>query len=112
MKKWIAFILVFAFAIGLAGCSQQKQLTLDKVVALSAKGEKLTWSDFEQYAYEDIGSGLYIYRYDIDSNFELRIGGSPPDAPMYIRLVLKANTDQYIDIRTDDVKGFIEANKK
>lgn len=27
----------------------QKQLTLDKIAELSSKGNKLTWSDFEQY---------------------------------------------------------------
>lgn len=92
--------------------TQQNQLTLDEVVELSAKGEELTWSDFAQYAYEDIGSGLYIYRYDIDSNYELRIGGSPSVEPMYIRLVSKANQDNYIDIRTADVNGFIKSNEK
>ncbi len=85
-----------------------EQLTLGKVIELSAKGEALTWSDFEQYSYEDVGFGLYIYRYDIDSNYELRIGGSPSVEPMYIYLVSKENPDNFIDIRTDDIQSFIE----
>lgn len=85
-----------------------KKLTLEEVMALSAKGEDLTWGDFEGYAYEDIGSGLYIHRYDIDHNFELRVGGSPTVEPMYIHLVSKADPETYIDIRTENVKEFIE----
>lgn len=112
MRKYIAILLAVVCIFGLVGCGQQKELTLDKVVELSSKGEDLTWSDFEQYKSIDIGSGLYILVYEIDETFDLWIGGTPNDAPMYIRLVTKANTDNYIDIRTDDVKGFIETNGK
>ncbi len=114
MKKYIAMFLTLVCVLGLVGCSRQKQLTLDKVVELSAKGEELTWSDFEQYKCIETGSGLYILVYDIDDVFELIIGGSgaTEETPMYILLALKENPDNYIDIRTDDVKGFVEANKK
>ncbi len=95
-------------ALSSAPAPAPKKLTLEEVVELSEKGEGLTWSDFEQYAYEDIGFGLYIYRYDIDSNYELRIGGSPSVEPMYILLVSKANQDNYIDIRTGNVQDFIK----
>ncbi len=118
MKKWVTLVLALICLLGLIGCTQQEEkiqsdntLTLDKVIELSSKGEELTWSDFEQYAYEDIGSGLYIYRYDIDSNYELRIGGSPSVEPMYIRLVSKANQDNYIDIRTENVQDFIKSTE-
>ena len=118
MKKWVILVLALVCVLGLVGCSQQEEkqqsnniLTLDKVIELSSKGEELTWSDFEQYAYEDIGSGLYIYRYDIDSNYELRIGVSPSVEPMFIRLVSKANQDNYIDIRTENVQDFIKSTE-
>lgn len=55
--------------IGLLGCNDRNRLTLDKIVELSAKGEDLNWSDFEQYESKDVGSGLYIYYYDIDDTF-------------------------------------------
>jgi len=124
MRKYLAFILVCV--LGLIGCSDKNmtgdeviipdssvpgggQLTLDKVLELSAKGEKLTWADFEEYAYEDIGSGLHIYCYDIDENYYLLIGGGNPQLePVYIRLVSKADQDNSIDIRREDVKAFIE----
>ena len=122
MRKYIAIVLVLVYVLALNGCSDMNtlpvpppapapgpgQLTLDKVLELSAKGEKLSWADFEEYAYEDIGSGLHIYYYDIDENFYLLIGGNPQFEPVYIRLVSKADQDNYIDIRRENVKAFIE----
>ena len=73
----------------------------------------MTWSDFKHYEGKDIGgSGLYIYFYDIDDIFGLWIGGVLSDKPLYVRLATKADRDNSIDIRTDDVKEFIKANKK
>ena len=120
MKKLIAIVLSLVFIFSLVGCNQQdikeqsdKILTLDKVVELSAKGEKLTWSDFEQYESIETGSGLYILVYEIDENFDLWIGGtSMEESPFYIRLLTKSNTDNCIDIRTDDINEFIKSNKE
>ena len=120
VKKLIATVLSLVFVFSLVGCKQQdvkeqsdKILTLDKVVELSAKGEKLTWSDFEQYESIETGSGLYVLVYEIDENFDLWIGGtSTEERPFYIRLLTKSNTGNYIDIRTDDVNEFIKSNKK
>lgn len=85
-------------------------LTLEKVRELSEKGEELSWSDFEQYPHEDIGSGLYIYRYDIDEHYYLLIGGGGPETtPAYLTLVSKADDSVSIDIRTEDVAEFINA---
>ena len=70
--------------------------------------------EWKQYNYEDIGSGLYIYHYNIDENYCLMIGGGDiQSAPMYIRLVSKPNDSQfiddgkYIDIRTENIDDFI-----
>lgn len=120
MKKIISIVLSLVCIFSLVGCWQQDNeqqnsntLTLVKVVELSAKGEKLTWSDFEQYEGVETGSGLYILAYEIDETFDLWIGGSSlAENPWYIRLLTKANIDNYIDIRTDNVNEFIEANKK
>lgn len=87
-------------------------LTLDDVIRLSQKGEALTWSDFAQYEYTDVGSGLYIHRYQIDDMFQLSIGGVPESPPLYMVLDYAANADANlylsIDIRTEDVEKFIE----
>ena len=120
MKKIIAIVLLLVCVLSLVACNNQdikrlssNTLTLDKVVELSSKGSNLTWSDFEQYESIETGSGLYILVYEIDETFDLWVGGSSPDEePFYIRLLTKANIDNYIDIRTDNVNEFIEANKK
>ena len=115
MKRIAGLILIISLILGLAGCGNPGRLTLDKVVELSAKGYKLTWSDFEQYNSYECGSGLYILCYEIDSDYKVLIGGlSPEDSlPMYIYLVRKNGTDnsQFIDIRKEDVKAFIEATR-
>ena len=92
----------------------ENELTLNRVIELSAKGNELTWSDFAQYESIETGSGLYILVYDIDNTFQLIIGGSgdTEETPMYIRLALKENWDTYIDIRTEDVQEFIVTHSK
>ena len=90
------------------------QLTLDKVVELSSKGEELNWSDFKEYHGLECGSGLYVVRFRIDDDYELVMGGdSLENKPMYINLVRKGGTDDsaFIDIRSEDVQAFIDAAK-
>ncbi len=90
-----------------------KQLTLDDVLRLSKKGDKLSWKDFENYNYTEIGSGLYIRSYRIDERFSLIIGSSSPDAkPMYIYLYAPGTySDAKIDIRNESPEEFIENHK-
>lgn len=88
----------------------QRQLTLEDVLRLARKGEDLSWEDFEDYAYQDIGSGLFIYEYEIDERFSLAIGGGSLDSePMYVHL---SAGEDHIDIRTDDVDAFIEKHRE
>ena len=91
MKRLLTALTSLLCVIGLLGCNDRNRQTLDKVVELSAKGEDLTWSDFERYESKDVGSGLYIYLYDIDDTFGLWIGGVPSDKPIYMRLATKAD---------------------
>lgn len=84
------------------------KLSLEKVIELSKKGNELSWKDFGKYDSIDIGSGLYIRRYDIDKNYYLLIGGGSIDEkPMYIYLVKANNSDNYIDIRIENISNFI-----
>lgn len=83
-------------------------LTIEKIRALSGKGKELSWSDFEQYPHEDIGFGLYIFRYDVDENYYLSVGGGSLEmSPEYILLVSKADDSVFVDIRTGDIDEFI-----
>lgn len=117
-KSYSSICLLCLMVIVLCACGKQEQerakeetikLTLETVRELAQKGNELTWSDFEQYESVDIGSGLYILRYKIDENYELRIGGGNlEESPMYIRLVSAQNSDNYIDIRTGNIDDFID----
>ena len=83
-------------------------LTLNDVIILSQKGYDLSWADFEKYDYIETGSGLYIRVYEINSVFQLMIGGGSPDSdPMYIYLALADDLDTRIDIRDGGVTEFI-----
>ena len=88
---------------------ETNKLSLNDVITLSQYGYDLTWSDFEQYAYTETGSGLYIRVYEIDEHFSLWIGGGQPDNdPMYIYLALTDDSDTRIDIRDGGVTGVTE----
>lgn len=115
-----------------AGTAAVTQLTLDDVATLSEKGNDLSWADFEQYSHEDVGSGLYIWHFEIDEIFSLSVGGSSLESsPMYIylqaydRAALHQSKPQHvnqqeqdddktkdiidkIDIRNEDVWTFAE----
>ncbi len=96
---------------GPQGTESQRKLTLDDVVMLSQKGDALTWSDFERYQGQEIGSGLYIMCYEIDELFDVLVGGVPDETPWYISLKVNYEADGSIDIRTEDVSTFIAAHR-
>ena len=101
----------FSNVLSIRVISQAEKLTLDDVVTLSQKGDALTWSDFERYQGRDIGSGLYIIRYEIDEVFDVLVGGVPDETPWYIYLRVNNEADDRIDIRTEDVSTFVEAHR-
>ncbi len=87
-----------------------EMLTLEEVAALSLKGHDLTWSDFARYVHTDVGSGLYIWHFEIDETFSLKIGGgSTRTVPMYIHLSAKRGEEENsIDIRNGGVEEFVQ----
>jgi hypothetical protein len=79
-------------------------ISLHKLHTLVQKGKYLTWSDFEGYPFEDIGSGLYIRKYEVEGGGHLLLsGGSLELAPMSINLV--KTSGEVIDIRYEDIRG-------
>lgn len=87
---------------------EKEVLTMEKVLELSDK-EDLGWADFENYASQDVGSGLMILEYAINERFILVIGGPGNDEkPMYIRLA-SLDGEDYIELPTDtdDAEEFI-----
>lgn len=93
--------------------TENTRLTLDDVINLSGKGKALSWEDFENYSYREVGSGLYIRLYEISDLFSLWIGGtSETDTePMYIILRTNTESKDAIDIRTEAVEDFINQHK-
>ncbi len=93
--------------------SNSKKLTLEKLVKLSEKGEKLTRRDFKGFYHYETGSGLYIECYPIDEKFSLNIGYLNPDMEEVFYMYLSANTtaNSSIDIRYGGVEEFIEEQK-
>ena len=89
------------------GITEGDPLTLEDVIALSAKGAELTWADFEQYTHRDVGFGLIIYRYEIDENFYLLIGGGDVEAPPFYISLCARSTGEAIDLCAGDVETFI-----
>ena len=88
-------------------------LTLDTLLKIAEKGTEIAWEDFDGYTYEDIGSGLYIYVYDIDDTFELHVGGFRTFKPSYIRLALKEDNADFVDVQNssiDEINQFIDKN--
>ena len=89
----------------------RKAMTLADVVELSKLGMKLTWEDLRQYAGTDIGSGLYVVRFDIDPEFYLLVGdGKTTGEPMYASLNA-VSSGASCDIRQSDVESFIRENQ-
>ena len=129
MKKRLVAVLLMVVVLMIAACGNsnseeesigadsqimentdpaETRLIMEKVEELSEKGEALTWSDFEQYENSgDIGSGLYVIRYDMEESYYVLVGGADMETfPMYIRLVSTENPDNYIDIRTESIGDF------
>lgn len=72
-------------------------------------GENLSWEHFDSYDRKYIGSGLYVLDYPIDEDFYLLIGGESKDAPpAFIRLHSRQDSSRYVEVRTDDIEGFLK----
>ena len=93
------------------GNNEVRQMTLADVVELSKLGMKLTWEDLKDYAGMDIGSGLYVVKFEIDPDFYLLVGdGKTTGEPMYASLNAVSNGAS-CDIRQSDVEAFIAENQ-
>ena len=84
-------------------------LTLDKLREIcSGDCSKLSWDDFKQYQATEIGSGLYIYQYDIEGRYTLLIGGVPEDEPYYMIFSTLIGEEQGIDIRKGGLEDYLD----
>lgn len=132
MKRIISGLLITTCLLGLVGCGNTtedsiapiepneqeeiisatpeiRKLTLEDVIEISKKGENIDWADFEEFEYKDIGSGLFVYKYDINDEYHLLMGGAQSSKPLYVYLVHK--TKKQIDIRYENIEEFLAAEK-
>ena len=85
-------------------------LTLEKLREIySGDPSNLTWSDFEEYEFTEIGSGLYILYYNIENKYSLTIGGVPDEEPWYMRFSI-AGADDYIEIREESLEEYLASH--
>jgi hypothetical protein len=89
-----------------------RTLTLDDVRMLAAKGDALGWDDLTLYDYKVTGSGLYIRCYPIDSRYDLLVGATRETAEPIYYLLRDKKTNASIDIRTEDVDAFLQADSE
>lgn len=61
-------------AVLLAVCDESQQVKSADTSLLADSG--LSWSTFDEYPYEDIGSGLYIRIYELGGGEQLRVSGT------------------------------------
>jgi len=91
-----------------------KQMSLSEAIDLN-KGildgliTDLSWDYFEQYDYTDIGSGIYIWEIPVGEDYSILVGGPVTSSnPEYIRFVLGDNTENYIDMTTDNILDYLD----
>lgn len=76
----LPMILLFVLILCTA-CQSHKEpgtsgyISLNELESLVDKGAALNWSDFDKYPYEDIGSGVYIRKYEIEGEGQLLVRG-------------------------------------
>ena len=62
-------------------------LTVNEANAAIERGT-VDWETFEKYKHTDIGSGLYLWEYEVEGGRKLQIGGADlKQAPTQIRLI-------------------------
>lgn len=106
----VAFIAAFAFTpqqTSKKWIGKENTLTLDELKVIAKKGEAISWEDFAPYDGQDIGSGLYIMNYPMESPYSVLVGGVPGKKPMYVNLN-NTETERYIDIRQENIDEFIQ----
>lgn len=89
-------------------------LTIEKIEQIAKKKVLITWSDFDGYSYEDQSTKSALVReyYVKEEGYFLVVRGSKND-PEYPDNVHFMHSDEngtsFIDLRTQDIKGFLAA---
>lgn len=83
-------------------------ITMEDILRLSQKGYDLTPADFKPFKYcEDVGSGLYIPKYQIDGRDDLYLlvgHEGYEDKPVVYAIITDIYNEHSVDIRSDEFK--------
>lgn len=89
--------------------SKKVPLTLEALKQIAAKGaDHIGWEDFYPYRGTDVGSGLYIRRYEIDSQYYVLIGGASPQMPPWYVMLFDAYGPRKMDVLQEDIDEFTQ----
>lgn len=107
--KWSLMMLMLIFICSACQTNNSQEdssssIPLNELILLSEKGKRLSWNDFERYAYEDEGSGLYIRKYNVEGGRHLIVSGKSLDKqPDHIYVVRRDG--QQIDFVKENIEG-------
>ena len=90
----------------------KRRMSFEDVRSLSEKGTALTWDDLLRFEGEDVGSGLFIYRFPVGDSGQQRVeasGGSLTAKPTRVRFQSMAPDGSFLD-GFDIRDGFYSAN--
>ena len=87
--------------------SEKREMTLEDLRTLAAKGDSLLMEDLKNFNGTDVGSGLYILQFEVEGGYTLLVGSAAPRGKPFYAILNVPGFEGSIDIRNDDVGGFI-----
>lgn len=81
-------------------------MTIDDVIELSKKSNALTLYDLAKFKGVVAGSGIFILEYSLGNGYTFMVGSMTLESIDFARLSY-SGSENYIDIRTDDVMAFL-----
>ena len=92
MKEKALFVVLSILIMGMVVISLKDSPILYRTEVenlIMIKGvNTISWNDFDKYEHKDVGSGNYVYQYElVDGSFLYLSGNSLDSPPMYIYIV-------------------------
>jgi hypothetical protein len=101
LTKTFMFSMTLFFVLIICSACQSNQeegpsgyISLDELKILSEKGVSLNWDHLSMYSFEDIGSGIYIRKYQIEGGHQLFISGKSLKSPPEKIYIVKQNGEE------------------
>lgn len=97
-RRWLLLVAVFiVIIVGVVIFMHTLSRTYISAIGAIKGTDHLSWEDFSQFPHEDVGSGRYVYRYELSDGCELFIiGDSLDESPSTIYITEKDGTETII----------------